>query len=76
MDLKWNASTSTDVAGYNVYRGLDGTTWKRINVALVGSTVDTDSTVANSTSYYYTTTAVDIYGRESKKSGAVIAVIP
>jgi len=76
VDLKWNASTSADVAGYNVYRGLDGTTWKRINVALVGSTVYTDSTVANSTTYYYTTTAVDIYGRESKKSGAVRAAIP
>jgi hypothetical protein len=76
VDLKWNSSTSTDVTGYNVYRGMDGTSWKKINVALVGSTLYTDSTVANSTSYYYTTTAVDIYGRESNKAAAVRVVIP
>jgi hypothetical protein len=35
-----------------------------------------DSTVANSTTYYYATTAVDIYGHESSKSTAVKAVIP
>src|ERR1700684_4362472 len=39
VDLRWKASTSGDIAGYNVYRGPNGTTWTRINAGLVGSTV-------------------------------------
>jgi hypothetical protein len=76
VDLSWKASTSSDIAGYNVYRGPDGTTWKKINASLVASTVYDDSTVANKTTYYYATTAVDIEGRESRKTAAVKAVIP
>jgi Putative Ig domain len=76
VDLGWKASTSGDIAGYNVYRGPNGTTWTRINADLVGSTVYDDSTVANGTTYYYAATAVDIEGRESVKTSAVKAVIP
>jgi fibronectin type 3 domain-containing protein len=43
---------------------------------LIGSTAYYDSTVANRTTYYYATTAVDIYGEESNMSAAVEAVIP
>jgi hypothetical protein len=76
VDLSWKASTSHDVAGYNVYRCPDGVTWKKINASLIGATVYSDSTVANGTTYYYVTTAVDIYGDESNVSAAVKAVIP
>ncbi|SPF48200.1 exported hypothetical protein [Candidatus Sulfotelmatobacter kueseliae] len=76
VELSWKASTSDDVTGYNVYRCPDGVTWKKINVSLIGSTVYSDSTVANETTYYYATTAVNIYGAESSMSGAVKAVIP
>lgn len=76
VDLSWKASTSTDVVGYNVYRSLDGTTWKKNNVSLIASTLYSDSTVANNTTYYYSATAVDIYGYESSKSTAVKAVVP
>ena len=76
VDLSWKASTSGDVVGYNVYRGPDGATWKRINASLIASTHYGDSTVANRTTYYYATTAVDIYRHESGKSKAAKAVIP
>ena len=76
VDLSWKASTSSDVAGYNVYRGPDGSTWKKINPSVIASTLYDDSTVANGSTYYYATTAVDTEGRESSKSIAVIAVIP
>jgi hypothetical protein len=76
VDLNWKASTSNDVAGYNVYRGPDGTTWKKINVSLVASTLYDDSTVANGSTYYYAVTAVDINGHESSKTGAVKAIVP
>jgi hypothetical protein len=76
VELSWQASSSNNVVGYNVYRSLDGATWQRINISLVASMFYSDSTVANSTTYYYATTAVDIYGQESNKSASMEAVIP
>lgn len=76
VNLKWNSSKSTDVAGYNIYRSPDGVTWKKSNVSLIGSTLYSDSTVANGSTYYYAATAVDIYGHESRKTAPVKAVIP
>jgi len=76
VDLNWDASTTKDVSGYNVYRSPDGKTWKKINSSLVGSTLYADSTVANGSTYYYATTAVDIYGHESVKSNSVQAFVP
>ncbi|MFZ0817363.1 MAG: putative Ig domain-containing protein [Candidatus Sulfotelmatobacter sp.] len=76
VDLNWKASTSAHIAGYNVYRGPNGTSWEKINASLIASTLYDDSTVANSTTYYYATTAVNIEGEESAKSTTVKAVIP
>ena len=75
-DLSWKASTSSDVAGYNLYRSPDGATWKKINASLIASTIYSDSTVANGSTYYYAATAVDIYGHESSKTAAIKVVIP
>lgn len=76
VDLSWQASTTSDVVGYNVYRGPDGKSWRKINSSVKASTVYTDSTTANSTTYYYATTAVDSSGNESKKSNIVHSTIP
>jgi hypothetical protein len=76
VNLDWNASTSTDVVGYNVYRSPDAATWKKINISLIGSTLYSDSTVANSSTYYYAATAVDIEGHESGKTSPVKVVVP
>ncbi len=45
VDLNWKASTSKDVAGYNVYRAPDGVTWKKINASLIASTLYDDSSL-------------------------------
>ena len=76
VNLNWKASTSGDVVGYNVYRSPDGATWNKINASLIASTLYSDSAVANSSTYYYSAAAVNIYGQESSKSAAVKAVIP
>jgi hypothetical protein len=76
VDLSWKPSTSKDIAGYNVYRGPNGTTWTKINLSLIASTLYSDSTVANDTTYYYATTAVDTEGQESSKTVPVKVVIP
>lgn len=76
VDLNWNASTSSDIAGYNVYRGPDGMSWQKINTGLVASTLYSDSSVANGSTYYYAATAVDTSGKESSKTAAVKAIVP
>lgn len=76
VDLSWKASTSAHLAGYNLYRGPNGTTWEKINESLIASTLYDDSAVANGSTYYYATTAVNVEGEESAKSAAVKAVIP
>lgn len=76
VDLSWQASTSTDVAGYNMYRSPDGSTWVKINASLIASTVYSDSTVANNSTYYYAATAVDTSGSESTKTPSVMVNVP
>ena len=76
VDLSWTPSTSANVVGYNVYRSLDAAVWQKINASLIASTLYGDSTVANSTTYYYAASAVDVNGHESSKTAAVKAVVP
>jgi hypothetical protein len=76
VDLSWKDSTSSDVAGYNLYRSPDGATWKKVNVSLIASALYSDSTVANGSTYYYAATAVDIHGHESHKTPPVKVIIP
>lgn len=76
VDLSWTSSTSTNVAGYNMYRSPDGSTWKRVNASLIGSTIYDDSTVSNGSTYYYAATTVDINGNESSKTAAIRVAVP
>ncbi|MFZ0954004.1 MAG: hypothetical protein WAN17_17155 [Candidatus Sulfotelmatobacter sp.] len=76
VDLSWKASTSGDLGGYNVYRSPDGAVWTKMNASLIGSTLYSDSTVANSTTYCYAVTAVNIDGDQSSKSAAIKVVVP
>ena len=77
VDLSWNASTSTSVVGYNVYRGTAAAgPFFKINPALNASMNYTDSTVQSGQTYYYMTTAVDSAGVESTYSNQAPAVVP
>jgi len=76
VSLNWQASTSKNIAGYNVYRSPDGAAWKEVNLSLTASTLYSDSTVSNGSTYYYAATAVDINGNESSKTSRVKATIP
>lgn len=77
VDLSWNASTSTSVTGYNVYRGGAATgPFSKINPALNTSMNFSDSTVQSGQTYYYVTTAVDSGGVESSYSNQVQAAVP
>jgi len=75
--LTWTASTSSNVVGYNIYRGnVSGGPYNKINAALNPSTSYTDSTVVSGQTYYYVVTAVDTSTNESSYSNEVQAVIP
>ena len=75
VNLSWNASTSTGVMGYNIYRAIYTTScgaYSKIN----GSTLDTlttytDSSVTDGTNYCYATTAVNSSNEESGYSNIV-----
>ena len=75
--LSWDASTSSGVAGYNVYRsGSQQGPFSRLNGSLVGELKYTDDSVSGGDTYYYVTTAVDAKGDESPFSNTAKAVVP
>jgi fibronectin type 3 domain-containing protein len=74
VNLSWNASTSSDITGYNIYRAGYTTScgsFSKVNGALNTGTLYTDSTVANGSAYCYATTAVDTSRVESAYSNIV-----
>jgi hypothetical protein len=75
--LTWNPSTSSNVVGYNLYRGsVSGGPYTKLNSGLDPGTSDTDNGVQSGQTYYYVVTAVDSSGRESLFSNQVQATIP
>ena len=60
-----------------MYRGHDGVNWQRINSGgLIASTLYSDLTAANNSTYYYAATAVNILGAEGGKSPPIPVIIP
>lgn len=77
VSLSWNASSSPDVSGYNVYRKTSGNTnYTKINSKLDPNTSYTDTTVVGNTTYYYATTAVNSSGKESAYSNRAQVFVP
>jgi hypothetical protein len=77
VELSWNASTSQDVIGYNIYRSnTSGGPYNKINPVLDASTVYSDTSVSDGSTYYYVTTAIDSNDQESVNSNEAQAVIP
>jgi hypothetical protein len=75
VSLTWNASTSSNISGYNIYRAVYGSSCGAFT-KLNGTTLDTntsytDSVVTNGTNYCYATTAVDSTNAESGYSNIV-----
>jgi hypothetical protein len=75
VDLSWNASSSSGVVGYNVYRKSTGQ-YSRINSSLEAATSFEDQSVDAGATYYYAVTAVDGNGVESNYSDRVKVIIP
>lgn len=74
VSLSWNASTSSSISGYNIYRAVYTTScggFAKINSLLNTGLLYTDSNVANGTAYCYATTAVNTSSQESGYSNIV-----
>ncbi len=74
MNLSWNASSSPNISGYNVYRAVYANScgsYSKINSLLNTGTLYTDSNVTDGTSYCYAATAVDTTNAESGYSNVV-----
>jgi hypothetical protein len=76
VDLTWDASTSSDIVGYNVYRAPDGVTWEKLNTSLIAAKSYSDSAVADNSTYYYAATAVNADGEESQKTAELKVAVP
>ena len=77
VTLNWVASTSPNIAGYNVYRGTtSGGPYTLVNSTLVAATTYLDATVQAGVKYYYVATAVDASNNESVQSNEAQAAVP
>jgi hypothetical protein len=75
--LNWTASTSPNIAGYNVYRGsISGGPYTKVNPSLVAGVTYSDSAVQAGQIYYYVCTAVDTSNNESAYSSPASATVP
>jgi hypothetical protein len=75
ITLNWTASTSSNIIGYNVYRGTtSGGPYGQIG--FVGGTSYVDAGVSSGQTYFYVATAVDGNNKESAYSSPAMAVVP
>ena len=77
VDLSWNASGTSGVVGYNIYRKESGTYGSPINTSLVSTLTYTDDTnLQGGHTYFYVVRAVDGNNVESANSNEVQANVP
>lgn len=77
VGLTWDASTSTGVVGYFIYRGtVSGGPYTKQNSSADTVLTYTDSGLNSGTTYFYVVTAVDGSNVESAFSNEASAVIP
>ncbi len=77
VSLSWIASTSSNLAGYNIYRASSsGAYTSPLNSSLVTGTTFADGTVAPGLTYYYVVRAVDSSGNQSANSNEDQVAIP
>ena len=77
VTLNWIASTSSNVTGYNVYRGtLAGGPYTKLTTSPVITISYTDTTVLSGLTYYYVTTAINSSNVESAYSNQAQAIVP
>ncbi|HUC84516.1 MAG TPA: fibronectin type III domain-containing protein [Candidatus Acidoferrales bacterium] len=75
LNLDWNASTSANVAGYNVYYGTNSGNFI-YKVDAGNATSVTVSNLSPGLTYYFAATAYDLFGDESGLSAEISFIVP
>ena len=75
VQLNWNASGSTGVSGYRIYRSTISGGYYALLASPSGLTY-TDGSVQSGATYYYVVAALNSTGQQSPYSNQVKAVIP
>ena len=77
VGLSWNASTSSGITGYNVYRGTALGSYSRLFSGVSGTKyTDTTAEAGLDLTYYYVVTAVNSSGEESSDSNSASVKVP
>jgi fibronectin type 3 domain-containing protein len=78
VQVLWDASTSSSLQGYKVYRGqVSGGPYTSVSGLLDTSILQfSDSTLNAGQTYFYVVTSVDVNGLESAQSSEVSVAVP
>jgi Abnormal spindle-like microcephaly-assoc'd, ASPM-SPD-2-Hydin len=77
VTLHWDASSSSGIVGYYLYRSTSSSGgYARLVTSPLSGLQYTDGTVQPGATYYYEVTAVDSAGKESTPTAAAKAIIP
>ena len=66
----------SDLAGYNIFRRVEGAQFERLNKQLVQTSSFRDENVEPGKKYIYTVSAVDLRGNESQRSAEASETVP
>lgn len=76
VDLVWAPVTDPDLAGYNVYRHVNGAEPVKINSETVKLPAYRDMGISSGKRYFYSVTSVDTRGNESANSEETSELVP
>ncbi len=76
IDLTWAPNLESDLAGYNVFRRVEGGQFEKLNKQLVSASSFRDENIEPGRSYIYAVSAVDLRGNESQRSAEASETAP
>ena len=76
VDLSWAPNMEADLAGYNVFRSVDGGEPVKLNQQLVRVPSYRDESIVPGKTYVYSVSAVDLRGNESPHSAETSETVP
>ena len=76
IDLTWAPNIEGDLAGYNVFRWVEGGQPQKLNTQLIQVPSYRDEAIERGKQYYYAVSAVDLRGNESQRSAEASETVP
>ncbi len=76
IDLVWSPDSEPDLAGYNVFRRERNSEWSKLNLDLVRTPAYRDTSVQSGREYFYSVSAIDERGNESRHSEEAGETVP